>query len=256
MPNLPNNIYSYSENNFYNDDQYIGRIDDSLSQKDQLFGRILYDANVQDQLPVFNDIPGFLASINYLNWNLGVNETHIFSPNLLNQFTFGFNDIQRVQIPIVPVQKTWGDLGSGLVRAVPGGPIGYNTAVQGYFHGLTRWPLSQFRRGFQYSDTVSWSHNGHNVYFGGDVRRAHVYQFQNYLSDGQLVFTAQNTGNALADLETGYETSLAQNSSNAGEPVNTVPDLFVQDNWRLSSRLTVNLGLRWNPFVPYHDQLN
>ena len=139
---------------------------------------------------------------------------------------------------------------------MPGGPIGYNTAVQGYFHGLTRWPLSQFRRGFQYSDTVSWSHNGHNVYFGGDVRRAHVYQFQNYLSDGQLVFTAQNTGNALADLETGYETSLAQNSSNAGEPVNTVPDLFVQDNWRLSSRLTVNLGLRWNPFVSYHDQLN
>jgi Carboxypeptidase regulatory-like domain len=255
LPNSANNIYSYSANTLMNDDQYIGRLDTSLSANDQLSGRILSDANVQNSLPSTNDLPGFVANIDYVNWNLAVNETHTFSADLLNQFTFGFNDIQRVQTPIIPVQKTWGDLGAGVVRAASG-PIGYDTEIQSYFTAESRWPLSQYRHGYQFSDTVSWTRNAHTIYLGGDLRRSYTHQFQDYIADGQFIFSAVYTGNQLADFETGHEATFTQDSYNAGEPVNLLPDLFVQDDWKVSRRLTLNSGVRWNPFVPYHDQLN
>ena len=205
--NSANNIYSYSANTLMNDDQYIGRLDTSLSAKDQLSGRILQDANLTDQIPSTNDLPGFVADIAYLNWNLAVNEAHTFSADLLNQATFGFNDIQRVQTPLIPAQKTWGDLGAGVVRATAG-PIGYDTEVQTYFTAESRWPLNQYRHGYQFSDTVSWTRNAHTIYIGGDLRRSYTHQYQDFLTDGQFIFSAVFTGNQLADFETGHEFSL------------------------------------------------
>jgi hypothetical protein len=255
LPNSAKNIYSYSAHSLLNDDQYIGRLDHTLSSRDQLSGRILQDTNLQDQVPSTNDLPGFAANIAYTNWNLAANETHIFSSYLLNQFTFAWNDIQRVQTPEIPSQTTWGDLGAGVVRAATG-PVGYDTEVQTYFTAESRWPLSQYRHSFQYSDAVSWTHNAHTVTFGGDLRRSYTHQFQDYIADGQFIFSAVYTGNQLADFETGREQTFTQDSYNAGEPVNLTPDLFAQDDWKITRRLTLNPGLRWNPFVPYRDKLN
>jgi hypothetical protein len=255
LPNSSNNVYSYAAKSLLNDDQYIGRLDETLGTHDQLSGRILSDGNLQDQVPSTNDLPGFSANIAYTDWNLAVNEAHVFTPNLLNQFTFAWSDIQRVQTPVVPSQTTWGDLGAGVVRAASG-PIGYDTEVQSYFTAETRWPLNQYRHEFQYSDTLNWTHNAHTLAVGGDLRRQFTHQYQDYLADGQFIFSAVYTGNALADFETGREQSFTQDSYNAGEPVNLTPDLFVQDDWKAARKLTVNVGLRWNPFVPYDDKLN
>lgn len=255
LPNAPNNVYTYSGNSLLNDDQYIGRLDTAIRQKDHLYGRILYDANVQNQIPTGNDLPRFSANIDYVNWNLAVSDTHTFSPTLLNRITFGFNDIQRAQLPVAPVQKSWADLGSGLVPSATG-PVNYTTNVQTYFTANTRSQLNQYRHGYQYSDTLSWSHNAHTVYLGGDFRKEYTHQYQNFLSDGQFVFSAFFTGNQLADFETGHENTFSEQSPNGGEPVNLVPDLFIQDNWKVNRWLTLNLGLRWNPWIPYHDLLN
>jgi hypothetical protein len=255
LPNSPNNVYTYNPDSLMNDDQYIGRFDTRLFHNNQLSGRILEDKNVVNQVPSTNDLPGFLANINYVDWNLAINDTHTFSETLLNQLTFGFNDIQRVQAPVIPVQKTWGDFGSGVVRAASGA-IGYDTEVQGYFTAESRWPLNQYRHSFQYSDTATWIRNAHTIYFGGDLRKSYTHQYQTFLSDGQFIFSAAYTGNQLADFETGHEFTFTQDSENGGEPVSLIPDLFVQDDWKLSRRLTINAGLRWNPWVPYHDLLN
>ena len=79
-----------------------------------------------------DDLPGFWAIIDYTNWNVSVNDIHTFSPHLVNQFTFGFNDITREQLPHVPAQKSLVDLGAGFIRSAPG-PIAYDTEVAGYF---------------------------------------------------------------------------------------------------------------------------
>lgn len=256
LPNTGSNKYAYNPVSKINEDQYVGTLNYSLGTKDMLFGHIVYLNNKTTQEPSTSDLPGFLAQINYENWNVAVNEVHTFSPHLLNMFVFGFNDITRHQLPIVPAQQTWASLGSGIVRAVPSAIIGWETNVTGYFVAQSRWQLNQLRSGYQFSDTLTWTRGNHNLSLGGDVRPQFTDQSQNYRTDAQLAFGGGYTGNALADLVVGRPTTINQQSNNGGKPASTTPDLFAMDDWKVTNRLTLNIGVRWEPFVPLHDRLN
>lgn len=255
-PNAGLNAYTYHANSTSNDDQYVIRLDSNIKANDTLAGRFLYDSNPTLQINGSTSLPGFLSQINYKVYSAAVNETHVFGPKLVNLFIFGFNDIAREQVPVVPLQKTWGDFGSAITRAAPTAQIGYNTTVTGFFTSFSRWPLNQYRHEFQYSDLATWSIRNHALAFGGDIRQSYVNQYQTFNSDGVLTFGASYTGYALADFVTGKLNVFNQESLNQGEPQSVQPDFFLQDDWRVTRRLTLNLGIRWEPFVPLHDVLN
>jgi hypothetical protein len=255
-PTKTGNQYSYNPSSTVYEDQYTGKLDTTLGAKDTLSGRIVYVNNKVLQEPNTSNLPGFLASINYENWNVAVNETHSFSTHLLNLFTFGYNNIARHQLPVIPKPLSWQDLGSGIVRASSTAPIGYETTVTGAFSAASRWPLNQLRSGYQYSDTVNWTLGNHNLSFGGDLRQSFTDQSQTYRTDSALTFSGTYTRNAIADLLVGRPSAINQQSFNGGKPSNVIPDLYIQDDWKITRRLTANLGLRWEPFVPLHDTLN
>jgi hypothetical protein len=256
LPNKAGNQYSYNPASSTYEDQHIGKIDTTIKNRDVLSGRFVYVNNKVLQVPNTTNLPGFLAQINCTNYNVAVNETHRFSPKLVNVFTFGFNDIARHQLPVIPKQVSWADLGSGIVRAVGNAPLGWDTTVSGNFTSLSRWPLHQLRAGYQYSDVLNWTLGSHNLTLGVDLRQQYTDQSQTFQSDGSLTFNGTFTKNSLADFLVGRMSKITQQSLNGGRPEATTPDLFVQDDWKLSNRLTVNLGLRWEPFVPLRDRLN
>ncbi len=256
QPGKTGNQYTYNPASTLHEDQYIGKIDATLSSKDTLSGRFVYVDNKVLQEPSTSNLPGFLAQIDYTNYNVAVNETHVFSPHLLNLFTFGFNDIARHQLPVIPKQLTWGDLGAGITRGVSNAPIGWDTTVSGDFGSLSRWPLNQLRAGYQYSDTVNWTLGNHSLSLGGDVRQQYTDQSQTFQTDASLTFNGTFTKNSLADFLVGRMSKITQQSYNGGKPAATTPDLFAEDDWKISQHLTLNLGLRWEPFVPLHDRLN
>jgi hypothetical protein len=255
LPNKSGNIYAYNPKSTLSEDQYIGTLNSTLGSKDSLLGHVVYLNNKTTQEPNTSNLPGFLAQINYENWNIAINEAHILSPHLLNMFTFGYNDITRHQLPTIPAQQSWTSFGAGIVRAVPSAPIGWETGVSGYFQAASRWPLNQLRSGYQFSDVVNWTIGNHNFSLGGDIRPQFTDQSQTYRSDAQLTFGGAYTKNALADLVVGRPSALNQQSINGGKPSSTMPDLYVADDWKVSSRLTLNLGVRWEPFLPLHDRL-
>ena len=256
LPTKTGNQYSYNPSSTVYEDQYIGKIDNTIGSRDTLSGRIVYVNNKVLQEPANNNLPGFLAQIDYENWNVAVNETHTFSPRVLNLFTFGFNDIVRHQLPVVPHPVSWQDLGSGIVRADATAALGYETSVAGAFTALSRWPLNQLRSGYQYTDTLNWTVGDHNLTLGGDIRPQYTDQSQDYRTDSALSFSGTFTKSSLADLVVGRPSSINQQSFNGGKPADITPDLFAQDDWKVSRRLTLNLGIRWEPFVPLHDRLN
>lgn len=252
MPNAPNGLYSFASQQSIDDDQVVAKADHNFSTNNQLSGRYLQERNSTNQVVNNVTLPGFLALIRYHNWNAAINDTHTFSPALINVFTFGFNDITREQLPFIPVQKTWGDFGAGIVRAAEG-PIGYDTQVDGYFHPQSRYPLNQYRKGFQYSDGLNWSKGPHTLKFGGDLRQSILDMSQTFQSDPLVRFRATFTGDAAADFIIGRPTTVQQQSANANRPRTVDFDAYVQDDWKLSRRLTLNLGLRWDPYLPFHD---
>jgi hypothetical protein len=252
LPNSPNGIYSFASQQTTVDDQAIVKIDHRLSSNNTLTGRFLFERNNQNQVVTATTLPGFLALIQYKNWNVSINDIHTFSPRLINVFTFGFNKITREQLPTIPAQKSWVDFGSGFIRSAPG-PIAYDTEINPYFNAESRYLLDQYRKGFQYSDGMTWIAGAHSLKFGGDIRQSAVDQSQNFQTDPQIIFTANYTSYALADFLLGRPNSFTEGSPNAGRPRTLDPDLYIQDDWKVSKRFTINLGLRWDPFLPFKD---
>jgi hypothetical protein len=255
LANSPNNVYTFPNASTTVDDQAVVKIDHQLSSANHLSGRLLYERNDTNQVPNVLDLPGFWAIIDYSMWNVAVNDIHIFSPHLVNQFTFGFNHITRNQLPNIPEQKSLVDLGTGFIRSAPG-PIAYDTEVAGYFQGFSRYLLNQYRKFFEYSDGLNWMAGSHSIKFGADVRQSICDQSQNFQTDPQVLFTANYTGLALADFMIGRENSFTQGSPNGGSPRTIEFAAFIQDDWKVSKRLTVNMGLRWDPWLPYNDALH
>ena len=255
LPNAANSIYTFPNASTTTDDQAVAKIDHALTSSNHLSGRLLYERNNTNQVPNALDLPGFWAIIDYSNWNVALNDIHTFSPRLVNQFTFGFNDVTRQQLPHVPEQKSLVDLGFGFIRSAPG-PIAYDTEVSGYFQGFSRYLLDQYRKFAQYTDALNWIRDSHSFKFGFDVRQSICDQSQNFQTDPQVIFTANYTGLAPADFLIGRPNSFTQGSPNAGSPRTLEFAAYAQDDWKVSRRLTLNLGLRWDPWLPYQDFKN
>jgi Carboxypeptidase regulatory-like domain len=255
-PNGPNNTYVYTPHTYANGSQYIGRLDSTLGKQDTLSGHLIWfpSDDLSDQTPTLN-LPGFLQTVNYTNWHVAINETHTFTMNLINVATFGYNNIVRHQVPVIPGDASWTGFGSGIVKADPSGPKGFDTKVPTYFNAFASWPLDQFRHEYQFSDLVSWTHKDHTLSFGGDLRQDYARQSQYFQGDAQVLFAASYTGNQLADFLVGHPNQILQNSMNEGIPHNLTPDLFAQDDWKATPNLTLNLGIRWEPYIVLTDEL-
>ncbi len=251
-PNLGPSLVTFASQQTVDDDQFVAKVDHSLSSSNQLSIRLLHNSN--DSRQVTGNLPGFLASIQYVNWNLVASDTHIFSPEMINSFTFSLHDIDRRQLPIVPGNRTWTDFGAGLVRPFTEDyPAAHDTGLDGYFQAFSRFPLNQFRTAWQFADSVSISKARHLVKIGGDIRRAAVYRAEAFRSDPYLRFRSTFTGDAAADFLLGRAAQILQNSPDLIRPRGGEWDLFVQDDWRVSSRLTLNIGLRWEPYLPDYE---
>jgi len=252
LPNRPGGLLTFASQESIDDDQLLVRGDHRLHNAHQLSGRLLYNFN--DRAEVTGNLPGFFAAIEYTNWSAALTETWVASPALLNVFTFSYNDIDRQQLSIVPGNKTWNDFGARFTRTFTAqAPAAMHTQLDSYFNAFSRFPLNHFRKNIQVSSTLSWNRGAHFLRLGGDARRS-ILDLQEYFrGDPFLRFRNTFTGDAAADFLLGRPTQVEQIAEDSNQPRTTELALFVQDDWKAASRLTLNLGLRWDPYLPFVD---
>ncbi len=252
LPNRPGSLLSLASQEKINDDQFLVKADHRVSEANQLSGRLLYNFNNRREVP--GNLPGFFAAIEYTNWSLAVTDTHIVSPSVLNSFNFSYNDIDRQQLSIVPGNKTWNDFGAGFTRTFTAeAPAAMHTTLDGYFNAFSRFPLNHFRKNLQFSEMLSVTRGAHFLKFGGDARRS-ILDLQEYFrGDPWMRFRNTFTGDAAADFLLGRPTQVEQIAEDSNQPRTTELSLFLQDDWKASSRVTLNLGLRWDPYFPFTD---
>ena len=256
LPNSPNGIYTFASNQSTADDQVVTKVDHVIRDNDRLSARLLYNRNENNQSVNNITLPGFLALIQYRNWNLAVTDTYILSARLVNTLTFGFNDIIRDQVPIVPGNKGWKDFGAGFVRAAEDPQVGFDTLVTGYFEPQARYPLHHYRKSLQFSEGLNWMVGSHYMKFGADIRRNLLSLAENFETDPLVTFTATNTGNAASDFLIGRLATFTQIAPDTNHPQNTELGMFAQDDWKITRKLTLNLGLRFDPYFPFSDPDN
>src|SRR3989442_2857888 len=186
-----------------------------------------------------------------------INETHLFSPTLVNDFRFGLVHINDSLVNVPPV--TAADLGIDRpTNSVTTSIYKFTLGTSGFQIGPTP-PADQFQdqNTFNFTDTVSWVKGAHVFRFGGEYTRVNLDKLFPQVFNGQLFFV--NTPGGATDFQK-FLTGAVDFSFGGGGVFNhqyRTNDfaVFAQDDWKVRPDLTLNLGLRTEVLGAFHDNL-
>jgi hypothetical protein len=255
LPNSAGNIYTFNLSLPTNDNQVVTRVDHAFSDKNKLNGRYFWDDN-------FNltnyAVPAFNGSNNWITHNVTLNDTHIFTPSLVNSANLTVARNNFIRAPQRSNPATWADLGckSCVPLAPPDIPTDWIVGINnGLGLGIATNYLSHMMN-YQFLDTVSWTRGNHLIQFGGDIAKVRRNGRENFDTDPGFSFNGQATGTSgygYADFYSGAAVSVYQNSPISSWQYKWTPFLYVQDDWRATRKLTLNLGVRWEPYITVKD---
>src|SRR5262249_53635330 len=109
------------------------------------------------------------------------------------------------------------------------------------------------RTGFEWGNRTSWIHGRHSFQFGGEVGRQRADIANQFRRAGHFQFTGDTTGLAMADYFLGVIRTFDHGTGEFKAFRVTYPAVFAQDDWKVSPRLTLNLGMRYEPSPAYHE---
>lgn len=193
-----------------------------------------------------NNIPDYASRLNGVRQkNLVVNHTWIASSNLFNETRFNF---MRRETPwLWDYPNTLQDFGSNITIASEP-PTAARINVAGRFNMGTYWARG-LDQSLNWSDTVTWVKNRHNIKFGGWFMWGFYSENGTSGGSGSLTFNGANTGNALADFLIG-QGSFSQDNGHYPDLRSKALHTFFQDDWKILPRLTLNLGVRYELTAP------
>jgi len=226
------------------------RVDHSFSSHDQLTGRYFYDRFTQAPQLNPNNYITYSDSSTIVSHNALLHETHLFNAALLNDTRFSYS---RVGSNRAPPPGTLGmrDLGVNIYDA---GIKGIQSIAARGFFSIGDDPPAQFvRNSFAWSDDVSWIHSGHSFYFGGSFDRSRIDIRNKTNTLGGFTFTSDVTNYALASFLLGYVRQFVQGSGQFIRGRDSFFGVYFQDDVRISRRLTLNVGLRYEPYIPWRS---
>ena len=246
-------------------DRYLGRADLRLGGNDNLFARYIYS----DRTRI---VPGWFGGVldgtstsawgrNYLTSHATVGGwTKVLSSSLVNeariswaravsdgqQDPFGQDGLSQIGFKGVPADPL-----------ILGGIVGVDITGHIRLGSPNFMPKFQHTDQFQYVDTLTWLKGRHSVKVGADIMAPMKNEYMDVPSTrGNLGFTGQFTGNAIADFLLGYARQAELSNVFVVDQRLWSTAFFVQDDWRLSDQLTLNLGLRYDFMTPTYEAQN
>jgi len=253
------------------------RIDHKISEKDAAFGRFSYEDQPSFIPAPFNnalDGGGFFDGIEDNSYrSLALSETHMFSPTLVNEFRFGYNRINahrfqlnfnkdisgQLQFPGVPFTPINGGL--------PNISFGDGTVTIGSSGFL---PSVEKQNSFVFTENLTWIHGRHSWKYGTEIRLEQFTILQPASSRGDMGFGSDFTDNPAAPTTgSGSFTGGAFATFLLGIPdfgdISSFHNIdyrrqiysgYVEDDWKATDRLTLNLGLRYEMFSTIKEHNN
>jgi hypothetical protein len=230
--------------------EFLTRGDHTFSEKDRLALRYFYD---QFNNTGFLDKTNYLANSNYSaihSQNALLGETHLFGPTALNEFRISFSRETSNRGP-APGSTSLADLGVSLYQPAVKTLEGIN--VSGFFNPTQTDPADFIRNQYNLSDDFNWVHGKHSLSFGGSVIRGQVLLRNQFRTSGSYSFTADVTNDALASFLLGYVRTFTQGFGEYKDNLINTFSFYAQDDYHITRRLTLNGGLRYDPFFPWHE---
>ncbi len=233
-------------------DQFMVRVDHQFSMADSLFGRYTFFDSL---LTIPGLAPLFGQRDPLKGQNLAIQETHTFGPRLINVVRFGYN---RGVIGNF-IENADRDLGSELgFKNLDNRPedFGLPTMRIAGFSTMGQFFLNQGSTSqlFQFNDVLYLSRDRHAFALGGDIRYQKFDVSATLFRQGFAIFVGAFTGHPTADFLLGLPiVDLYIKGASGGNLRSTSYNFFLQDDWKVTSNLTLNLGLRYEYNSPWRD---
>ena len=241
--------------------QFYGRIDFYAGEKDALYAR--YNFSHDRSLAPFGDgntnVPGFGSFALNRGQNLAISETHVFGPRAIWEARFGFNRLRRE----IRHQNSGTDVAAALgIAGLSTDPdfAGFPAIDVPGYDGIgddTALPILRQDNTYHVVQSVTLLRGQHAFKAGGEFRAVTVDGIQGLFGRGQLNFLGALTTHPLSDFVLGLPTFTIQTMlDNPFRQRAQSWNGYIQDDWRVSRRLTLNLGLRYELNRPAVDADN
>jgi hypothetical protein len=241
--NLPGSRanYAFSLPNNIDSDNFLVKADQRAGDRIELSGRYIFGDGTQtfplnsgqgSQLRPYQTIVPTRVQL------AGLNVSQVLTARLINETRFSFNRFAQV---FSPLDANFDPASMGLITGAKGLP----TIVIGGYESLgapTNEPRGRVSQAYQIVDALVWTRGTHAVKTGVDYRRPLVRSFNDQFSRGRITFN--NLADLLAGVASPSGTSIARGATRRDTFTNNA-GLFVQDDWKMTRRLTLNLGLRY-----------
>ncbi len=269
--NLPNiagtnngtlNNFRTIRNNVTHQNTLDVRLDYNAGAKDRAFARFTYDNSQFTRTSRLTALPAGFASGDNLVHGRGyaLGETHTFNANVINELRAGYNRYTFKNEPVFSNQPIAANL--GIVNANRTADLGGGALIGGNNHLEYTGDYGTYavpENTYEINDAVTYTHGHHTFKLGGSGIRRDVAFFRpiagkGYFNLGNGDFTGYETAEVLAGFADNY--SIGAQSGFFGTR-NYETGAFLQDDWKLSQRLTLNLGVRYEILtfpVEEHDR--
>ena len=264
-PNLPGTARNWVSNPLQATriNNFTIRGDLRLTDADSLFVRYSLDDGTFSRLPVLpvGAQTGVDREIPARSW--GVGHTRVMTPSLVNELRFAYNYVATVQdatLPLDPIVPN--SLAPEVQSSIPTFTVNGYATLGEQPPNFGNNPLSKKSNVWNFSDNLSWVRGKHTLKTGADFQYLDIPTFAALQGRGAFGFTGvftqnpqsrPNTGSSVADLLLGLP-----NNITIGTPSNAVERarnyyFYVQDDWAVTPRLTLNAGLRYEITSPFYD---
>ncbi len=257
LPNIPGaapgtNNYVLDTDSVSNWNNSLIRMDQKLTDKDQLSGRFLRRWAYSTNPTAGSNLGTFGSTTDSHETLIGIGETRIFTPNLVNDFRFGRTRTVSAEVADDAGTNYALQLGIEGTTTDPA-VLGFPSFKPSGFETIgdnSSDPITYVVNDYDGSDLVTWNKRKHTFRIGGDILHVQLFQPTNTSKNGAFTyngkFTDVSTANALADLFAGYPaTSVVMTGGQTNHLFQTNYAAFVQDDYKVSPSLTLNLGLRY-----------
>ncbi|MEX2260668.1 MAG: carboxypeptidase-like regulatory domain-containing protein [Bryobacteraceae bacterium] len=247
-------------------EQFIQRIDFNENSSSSWFGRFSYGDEFERRLANFEQQEGKTGTKVY---QVVISNTRTLSPTMVNEFRAGYNQFQNDQLLRYANERdVTSELGvSGLtapIEAAWGTPsISLENGISG-FGESSEGPYVNRNHTFEFMDNLSVIRGKHTFKLGGEVRRDRYNQVGNQFPRGSFIFQAKATFNPANRAPTGHSFAdfllgESRRSERALGIANTMfrstfTYLYAEDTWRITPKITLNLGMRYENSPPWHDK--
>ncbi len=187
-------------------------------------------------------------------WHVSGNVITTFSPSLINNATFAWRYRSRF--------SNWGDFRypinfqtAGIKNIAINDPAGFVMNINGFVNIAPSWPYEIEDGDHHAADTVTWIRGRHELKIGAEFIRSTNVIRNHFRTMGLFTFDGSSTSNSMADYMLGEVFNFQQGGGEYKDMSGYRYGIFLQDDWRVLPNLTLNLGMRWDPVLPFTDSI-